>query len=66
VECKDKIQHHERLVEDLIAVEGKRNDLNAEQMPQLRSTEQSDKVNSFSDSGKQLDCSNSCLHKSLV
>jgi hypothetical protein len=66
VECKDKIQHHERPVEDLIAAEGKRNDLNAEQMPQLRSTEQSDKVHSFSDSGKQLDCSNSCRHKFLV
>ena len=66
MECKDKIQHHERSVEDLIAVEGKRNDSNAEQMLQLRSTEQSDKVNSFLDSGKQLDCSNSGRHKSLV
>lgn len=63
MECKDKIQLHERLVEGLISVKDKRNDLNEGRRFPVLSMELSGKIFSFSDPGKQLDCRNCDHHK---
>ncbi len=59
MECKDKIQLDESLVEGLISVKDKKNGSNEGRRLPVLSTELSGKIFSFSDSGKQLDCRNS-------